>query len=101
LCTILSDVGLTPVVPQGSYFALGNFEKIPEKHFMKDSTTPKDYQFCRWLTTNIGVAAIPPSAFYSVENGFLGKNFARFAFCKRDDVMDAAAERLQKLKTLF
>jgi len=101
MCNILSDVGLMPVVPQGSYFTLGNFEKIPEKYFMKDSTATKDYQFCRWLTTTIGVAVIPPSAFYSKENGFLGKNFARFAFCKRDDVMDAAAERLQKLKILI
>lgn len=100
LCKILSDVGLNPVVPQGSYFALGNFENIPEKYFMTDTTTPKDYQFCRWLTKTIGVAAIPPSAFYTEQNRHLGNKFARFAFCKRDDVMDAAAERLQKLKEL-
>jgi aspartate/methionine/tyrosine aminotransferase len=47
------------------------------------------------LTTEIGVAAIPPSAFY--HNPADGAQLARFAFCKSQPVLDEAARRLQKL----
>ncbi len=57
----------------------------------------RDYHFCRWLTKEIGVGAIPPSAFYCNEHAHLAERFARFAFCKRDEVFEAARSRLQKL----
>ena len=50
--------------------------------------------FCRWLTTEIGVAAIPLSAFYA--DGF-DQRVVRFCFAKEEATLHAALERLQKL----
>jgi methionine aminotransferase len=50
--------------------------------------------FCQWLTREIGVAAIPLSAFYG--NGF-DQRVVRFCFAKQDATLLAALERLQRL----
>ena len=50
--------------------------------------------FCQWLTREIGVAAIPLSAFYG--DGF-DQRVVRFCFAKKDDTLRAALERLRKL----
>ena len=50
--------------------------------------------FCKWLTTEIGVAAIPLSAFYG--NGF-DQRVVRFCFAKKDETLNAALQRLAKL----
>ena len=50
--------------------------------------------FCRWLTSEIGVAAIPLSAFYA--DGF-DQRVVRFCFAKEEATLHAALERLQKL----
>ena len=50
--------------------------------------------FCKWLTTEIGVAAIPLSAFYG--NGF-DQRVVRFCFAKKDETLHAALRRLAKL----
>ncbi len=50
--------------------------------------------FCKWLTTEIGVAAIPLSAFYG--NGF-DQRVVRFCFAKKDETLNSALERLAKL----
>jgi N-succinyldiaminopimelate aminotransferase len=52
-----------------------------------------DVAFCRHITTDAGVAAIPISAFY--END-APQHFVRFAFCKNDDTLAAAADRLAR-----
>jgi methionine aminotransferase len=51
-------------------------------------------EFCKWLTTEVGVAAIPLSAFYG--DGF-DQRVVRFCFAKRDETLNAALERLAKL----
>ena len=53
--------------------------------------------FCRWLTTEIGVAAIPLSAFYSPGREAITRGRIRFAFCKQQVTLERAAERLQRL----
>jgi methionine aminotransferase len=50
--------------------------------------------FCRHLTTEVGVAAIPLSAFY--EGGF-EQRIVRFCFAKKDETLRAALDRLAKL----
>jgi methionine aminotransferase len=50
--------------------------------------------FCKWLTTEIGVAAIPLSAFYG--DGF-DQRVVRFCFAKKDETLRLALERLAKL----
>jgi methionine aminotransferase len=51
-------------------------------------------EFCQWLTTEVGVAAIPLSAFYG--NGF-DQRVVRFCFAKKDDTINAALQRLSLL----
>jgi methionine aminotransferase len=51
-------------------------------------------EFCKWLTSEIGVAAIPLSAFYG--NGF-DQRVVRFCFAKKDETLNAALDRLAKL----
>lgn len=51
-------------------------------------------EFCQWLTSEIGVAAIPLSAFYG--NGF-DQRVVRFCFAKKDETLQAALQRLQSL----
>ena len=86
LLLALEGAGLRTLSPDGSYF------------IMTDTSSwgfADDFEFCRHLTRDVGVAAIPPSAFYSDEHKAHGRTLARFAFCKTDAVLDAAAARLK------
>jgi N-succinyldiaminopimelate aminotransferase len=56
-----------------------------------------DVAFCRRLLVDHGLAAIPPSVFYAPEHAHHVHGLARFAFCKTQPVLDAAAERLARL----
>ncbi len=70
----------------GTYFQLVNYEAIsPDK---------TEVEFARWLTTEVGVAAIPVSPFYDtpVEN-----KTVRFCFAKKDTTLQAALEKLQAI----
>ena len=77
-----------PQQPQGTYFVSADFTPLG---FQGD-----DAAFCRFLTTEVGVAAIPISAFFE---GGGPKNYVRFAFCKQGDVLAEALTRLAKLGT--
>ena len=58
---------------------------------------PYDWRFCRRLATDYGVVAIPASPFLS-PNSNVADSFgplARFAFCKKDETLTKAAERLK------
>lgn len=78
-------------VPEGSYFALVDVKK---------KTGMDDVTFCKWLVKEIGVCAIPNSAFYS--HPVAGSDhFARFAFCKTDDMLNEGMKRLGKCKGKF
>lgn len=57
----------------------------------------RDWAFCRWLTVEKGVCAIPPSAFHCEATKPLAANLARFAFCKTDEALELAASRLEGL----
>jgi methionine transaminase len=70
---------------EGSYFQCVDISEVSD-------LTEAD--FCKWLTTEIGVAAIPLSAFYS--DGF-DQRVVRFCFAKKDDTLNTALERLTKL----
>ena len=53
-----------------------------------------DLAFCQWLTRDVGVAAIPLSAFYRQPPA---QRIVRFCFAKKDDTLAQALERLQRL----
>ena len=82
----LNAAGLKTLKTGGSYFVIADISP-----FMAE---PDDAAFCRRLTTEVGVAAIPVSAFYA---GPPPRHLIRFCFCKSDHVLDAAVERLTKL----
>jgi N-succinyldiaminopimelate aminotransferase len=53
-----------------------------------------DLEFCRTLTGEAGVAAIPPSVFY--EHKEHGRHLARFAFCKKRQTLEEGVRRLER-----
>lgn len=88
LVEMLQGAGLQVEPPDGTYFVMTD---------IRDQGFATDVEFCRYLTTEIGVAAIPPSAFYvQPETAPL---MARFCFAKQLETLHAAAERLQALRT--
>ena len=70
---------------EGSYFQVVDYSAI---------SSLGEADFCRWLTTEIGVAAIPLSAFY--DDG-RNQGLARFCYAKRDDTLATALQRLARL----
>jgi N-succinyldiaminopimelate aminotransferase len=55
-----------------------------------------DVAYCKHLAETVGVAAIPPSAFYSEANKSLGKAYVRFAFCKTLETLEEARNKFTK-----
>ena len=70
---------------EGTYFQCVDISEVSDL---------SEADFCKWLTTEIGVAAIPLSAFYG--DGF-DQHVVRFCFAKKDDTLNAALARLAKL----
>lgn len=94
LMNALKSAGLTPHEPQGSYFILAETGHLPVPARPGE---PRDVTACRWLTSEFGVVAIPPSAFYSPPHQYLVANLARFTFCKTDETLQEAGRRLRAL----
>jgi methionine aminotransferase len=74
---------------EGTYFQCADISdlQVPEKNL-------SEAEFCQWLTAEIGVAAIPLSAFYG--NGF-DQKVIRFCFAKTDETLHAALHKLKGL----
>jgi N-succinyldiaminopimelate aminotransferase len=88
---MLSRAGFRAFKPQGSFFVMADWRGVAPAH------VEDDVQFARWLIEEVGVACIPPSFFYQDADKHLGRYFTRFAACKKDDTLAAAAERLSRL----
>ncbi|XP_022094006.1 kynurenine--oxoglutarate transaminase 3-like [Acanthaster planci] len=97
LANLLRGIGLTPIIPQGSYFMLANVSHL-DLDLSDSGDGPKDYKIVRWITTKLGVATIPCSAFYCEEHKSFGEKYIRFCFIKEDSTLDKAAEKLMKWK---
>jgi aspartate/methionine/tyrosine aminotransferase len=82
----LAEVGLSVLPTAGTYFITTDFTPLG---FNGD-----DVAFCRHITEQAGVTAIPVSAFY--EEPDAPRHYARFAFCKRPEVLDEALTRLKR-----
>ncbi len=102
LADALTDAGMVPVLPPGGFFIMADTSNIDfplsdeVTEAMPATPMPRDWAMSRWLTKEVGVTAIPPSAFYSPDALHLAKNLLRFAFCKGDDTILEAHRRLQK-----
>ncbi|KAM0481836.1 hypothetical protein ACHAPX_003165 [Trichoderma viride] len=88
--------------PEGGYFVVVNMSKVtlPENYPFPPHVQerPRDFKLAWFLIQEFGVAAIPPSEFYSPANQHIGAQWMRFAVCKPDSVLEAAKERLRGLK---
>ena len=83
---LFRSVGLSVLPTQGTYFITTDFSSLG---FNGD-----DVAFCRHITEEAGVTAIPVTAFYDAPDP--PRHYARFAFCKREEVLDEAVARLRR-----
>jgi N-succinyldiaminopimelate aminotransferase len=84
----LRQTPFKPLEPQGSYFIMADSSALAYKD---------DVDLCDDLPKRLGVAAIPPSAFYSTEHKHLAKHLVRFTFCKTDEALQEAKQKLSRL----
>lgn len=82
----LAELGFGVREPEGAYYVLADHTGFG---------IGDDVAFVKYLIAEVGVAAIPPSAFYHSSDE--GKRLVRFAFCKSDEVLDQALERMSRL----
>lgn len=83
---VLKDAGFRCDYPEGAYYVMAD---------ISDFGFSDDIAFTKHLIREIGVAVVPGSSFY--HEPALGSQLVRFCFCKKDDTLEAAAERLAKL----
>ena len=84
---VLRDAGFKCDSPDGAYYVMTD---------ISDFGFENDIEFTKHLIREIGVAVVPGSSFY--ENRSMGSQMVRFCFCKLDETLEAAAERLVKLR---
>jgi aminotransferase len=87
LTGILEDVGFRCFTPKGAYYIMCDISAFG---------FPDDVAFSRYLVEEIGVAAVPGSSFFSHPGD--GAHLIRFCFAKKQETLDAAGERLSRLK---
>lgn len=86
LATALLDAGFKFAIPEGAYYFFADFSALSDKD---------DVTFARWMASEVGIATVPGSSFF--HDPALGRNYVRFAFCKKHQTLEAAAERLASL----
>ena len=87
LLGILEEAGFRCFKPDGAYYIMTDIAGFGFKD---------DVEFTKYLISEVGVAVVPGSSFYTHPE--LGAQQVRFCYCKRDETLQAAAERLQRLK---
>lgn len=87
LLPVLEQAGFKTFVPDGAYYIMTDISNFGFSN---------DVEFTRHLIRDVGVACVPGSSFYSVPER--GSQQVRFCFCKKDETLNLAAERLTKLR---
>lgn len=88
LLPVLENAGFGTFRPDGAYYIMTDISGFGFAN---------DVEFTRHLIREVGVACVPGSSFFSVPDR--GAQQVRFCFCKKDETLQLAAERLQKLQT--
>jgi aminotransferase len=83
----LEEAGFRCFKPDGAYYIMTDISDFGFKN---------DIKFTEHLVRNVGVAVVPGSSFYRRPE--LGAQQVRFCYCKRDETLESAAERLKKLQ---
>jgi aminotransferase len=84
---VLRDAGFKCDYPEGAYYVMADISDFGFKD---------DIEFTKYLIREIGVAVVPGSSFY--HDPAMGSQMVRFCFCKKDETLNAAADRLSKLR---
>ena len=87
LLGVLEEAGLKSFKPDGAYYIMTD---------IADFGFANDVEFTKYLISEVGVAVVPGSSFYSRPE--LGAQQIRFCYCKREETLQAAAERLRHLR---
>jgi aspartate/methionine/tyrosine aminotransferase len=87
LMPALENAGFRCFRPRGAYYVMTDISGFG---------FPDDVSFTQYMVKDIGIAVVPGSSFYS--NPGDGARQVRFAFCKRNDTLNEAALRLQRLR---
>ncbi len=99
---VWKELGVPYSDPEGGYFVMANLSKVklPEDYPFPPhvASRPRDFKLAWFMIQELGVAAIPPSEFYTDPNAHIVEDYLRFAVCKPDDVLETAKERLRGLK---
>ncbi|KID97967.1 aminotransferase class I and II, partial [Metarhizium majus ARSEF 297] len=99
---IWAELDLPYSEPEGGYFVLVNMKKVqvPADYPFPEhvASRPRDFKLAWFLIQEVGVAAIPPTEFYTHANAHLAEDYVRFAVCKDDEVLEEAKRRLRGLK---
>ena len=88
---MLRESGFDPFVPKGAYYIMCNIRPFRDRWGFSN-----DVEFSRFLVKEIGVATVPGSSFFNEPAA--GKDLIRFTFCKKEETLAAAEQRLTKLK---
>ena len=88
LLPVLEQAGFKTFVPDGAYYIMTDISAFGFAN---------DVEFTKHLIREVGVACVPGSSFYSHPS--LGAQQVRFCFCKKDETLNLAAERLSKLNS--
>lgn len=100
MAKFLTDVGMSPTIPEGGYFMIADWTALEKKTKLEEETDAnKDYRFTKWMTKNVGVQGIPVSAFYGDEHKHLAEDFVRYCFIKKDENLQEASNILMKWKS--
>jgi len=82
----LNEGGFRFSAPEGAYYILADFSELSDL---------RGTEFALWLAKEVGVATVPGTSFYHVPA--MGETVTRFAFCKKPETLERAAERLATL----
>jgi len=88
LMDILESSGFICYKPRGAYYIMTDISGFGFSD---------DVAFARYLVADVGVAAVPGSSFY--RDPATGRTKLRFCFCKKDETLAAAEERLEKVRS--
>jgi aspartate/methionine/tyrosine aminotransferase len=96
LLKILTTAGFTIYKPRGAYYIMTDISSFPDPDPKRFAAPTRDVRFAKYLVEEIGVATVPGSSFYN--NPQDGATQVRFTFCKKEETLAAAEQRLAKLK---
>lgn len=99
---VWKELGVPYSEPEGGYFVMVNLHKVklPDDYPFPAhvASRPRDFKLAWFMIQELGVAAIPPTEFYTDQNAAIVEDYLRFAVCKPDDVLELAKERLRGLR---